>query len=263
MWSLAGKKCIVTGGNQGIGFAIAKRFLGEGANVCLVGRNAARVDDAVRRLQPGIRPPESDPGRTDAQPRLHGHVCEAISGQKDWIELFAKHPDVDVLVNCAGVSTDRLLIRLDDDDVAGALDTNLRAAIWGCKHASRRMMARAGRPGGGDGSGGCIINVSSLLATKGRAGASVYAASKAGILGLTTSLSQELGRWGIRVNALVPGYIDTRMTENLSAQEELKDRIPLRRFGHVDEVADAAAFLAKNPYASNCILNLDGGLSAT
>lgn len=91
MWSLAGKKCIVTGGNQGIGFAIAKRFLGEGANVCLVGRNAARVDDAVRRLQPGIRPPESDPDRTDAQPRLHGHVCEAISGQKDWIELFAKH----------------------------------------------------------------------------------------------------------------------------------------------------------------------------
>lgn len=78
------------------------------------------------------------------------------------------------------MSTDRLLIRLDDDDVAGALDTNLRAAIWGCKHASRRMMARAGRPGGG---GGCIINVSSLLATKGRAGASVYAASKAGILG--------------------------------------------------------------------------------
>ncbi|KAL1856474.1 hypothetical protein VTK73DRAFT_8270 [Phialemonium thermophilum] len=273
-WSLAGKKCVVTGANQGIGFAIAKRFLGEGAHVCLVGRSAARVDEAVATLKDvqagwlatdggggssagrGADGGAAFPAQAHGHGQLEGHVCDVNAGQKGWADLFAQHPDVDVLVNCAGVARDRPLARLEDDDVAAVLDTNLRAAVWGCKHASRRMISSGKR-------GGCIINVSSLLAVKARTGASVYAASKAGLLGLTTSLSQELGRWGIRVNALVPGYIETRMIQDLPDYSKLKENIPLKRFGHVDEVADAAAFLAKNPYASNCILNLDGGLSAT
>ncbi|KAI9828150.1 MAG: hypothetical protein M1832_003677 [Thelocarpon impressellum] len=111
---------------------------------------------------------------------------------------------------------------------------------------------------------GVIVNVSSLLGVKGGMGSSAYAASKAGVLGLTRSLAAELGPSGIRVNALVPGYVDTKMTADMSppARTQALDAIPMRRFGTPEEMADAAVFLATNAYANNCLLNLDGGLSA-
>ncbi|GKT87751.1 3-oxoacyl-acyl carrier protein reductase [Colletotrichum tofieldiae] len=115
----------------------------------------------------------------------------------------------------------------------------------------------------------CIINVASLLAEKGSPGTSVYAASKAGIIGLTHALSVELGPLRIRTNAIVPGYIETNMLASnvhihyhSNVEGTLEKRIPLGRLGQPDEVADAAVFLAQNTYANNCILNLDGGLSA-
>ncbi|KAL0470150.1 NAD(P)-binding protein [Neurospora intermedia] len=108
---------------------------------------------------------------------------------------------------------------------------------------------------------GVIVNVASLLAQKGVIGTSVYAAAKAGVVGLTNSLAHEYGRSGIRVNAVLPGYIETDMTTGLKNPSILQ-QIPLGRFGTTDEVADAALFLIKNPYANNCVLNLDGGLSA-
>ncbi|KAM3079565.1 hypothetical protein ACMFMG_005980 [Clarireedia jacksonii] len=111
---------------------------------------------------------------------------------------------------------------------------------------------------------GCIINISSLLGMKGGKGSAAYAASKAGVLGLTRALAAELGPAGIRVNAIVPGYIETDMTKAMeaSARTEALNAIPLCRFGDVEEIADAAVFLATNRYANNCVLNLDGGLSA-
>ncbi|KAK4179472.1 putative 3-oxoacyl-reductase [Triangularia setosa] len=112
------------------------------------------------------------------------------------------------------------------------------------------------------GSQGVIINISSLLATKAIPGSAVYAATKAGVLGLTNTLAMEYGQSGVRVNAIVPGYVYTPMTQNMANYDKLVNAIPLQRFGTPDEVADAASFIAKNHYANNCILNLDGGLSA-
>ncbi|KFY85662.1 hypothetical protein V500_08229 [Pseudogymnoascus sp. VKM F-4518 (FW-2643)] len=111
---------------------------------------------------------------------------------------------------------------------------------------------------------GCIINIASLLGVKGGRGSSVYAASKAGILGFTRALAAEAGPSGVRVNAVVPGYIETEMTSGMDPAlfESTKNAIPLQRFGTAEEVADAAFFLAANQYANNCTLNLDGGLSA-
>ncbi|CAD6447496.1 98b5c0d1-435d-4f2c-b312-9ccb5e36a095 [Sclerotinia trifoliorum] len=127
--------------------------------------------------------------------------------------------------------------------------------IWGCKIIGKDMLRRRE---------GCIINISSLLGIKGGRGSAAYAASKAGVLGLTRALAAEMGSAGIRVNAIVPGYIETDMTRAMTdlARKEALNAIPLSRFGEVTEIADAAVFLAANKYANNCVLNLDGGLSA-
>ncbi|KAJ9138708.1 Gluconate 5-dehydrogenase [Pleurostoma richardsiae] len=240
--SLAGKKAVITGGSRGIGLAIAQRFASEGAACVLIGRPASTgtLASAVEKLPPA------------AHPNHHAFVAGSVSDSWTWEQVLEKHDRADILVNAAGISQERLLFKMDDLAIQSILDTNLLGATLGCRVLGKRMARRGG---------GCIINVSSLLAYKGGRGASVYAASKAGMLGLTSALSLELGRLGVRVNALVPGYIQTQMTEDLNEASVTKG-IPLGRMGTVEEVADAAAFLAKNPYANNCVLNIDGGLSA-
>ncbi|KAK5016624.1 hypothetical protein LTR16_001597 [Cryomyces antarcticus] len=185
--------------------------------------------------------------------------------------------DVDVLVNAAGITNSSLLMRADLDKLEEVIQTNLVGTILASRSLAKRMLAKrkCDRPAVTenesldptfkDRRGGCIINVSSLLGVSGGKGAAAYAASKAGVLGLTRALAAELGPAGIRVNAIVPGYIDTDMTSGMSLEtrQKLTDSIPLKRFGAPEEVAEAAVFLATNEYASNCIINLDGGLSAT
>ncbi|OIW23046.1 NAD(P)-binding protein, partial [Coniochaeta ligniaria NRRL 30616] len=232
-FSLLKKHCVITGGTRGIGKAIADRFLAEGAYVTVVSRSAPVVDAS------------DTPGG-----ELMYHRGD-VSKETTWQNISKQVPSPDVLVNCAGVTQKKLLVSLKDEEARAIIDTNLQSAILGCRYAAKSMMRNK--------RGGCIINVSSLLANKGVEGTSVYAASKAGLLGLTSSLAVEYGTCNVRVNALVPGYIDTAMTDKIDPGRLAK--IPLGRFGSVDEVADAAAFLAKNPYASNCVLNIDGGLS--
>jgi len=168
--------------------------------------------------------------------------------------------DVDILVNAAGVAHASLLVTTSPDVVENVLGTNLRGTIWGCQAVAKTMLLQKREAN----DTGCIINVSSLLAVKGGRGSMVYAASKAGVLGLTRSLAAELAPSNIRVNAIVPGYIATRMVEDMTevARSEALESIPQKRFGTSDEVAQAAVFLATNQYANNCVLNLDGGLSA-
>ncbi|CRK44506.1 hypothetical protein BN1723_006158, partial [Verticillium longisporum] len=162
---------------------------------------------------------------------------------------------IDVLVNAAGVAQWQLLQNTPMEEARALMDANLLSAVLTSRYMARQMKRRrADRDA-------CIINVASLLAHKGTPGTSVYAASKAGLLGLTHALAAELAPFKIRTNAIVPGYIQTEMIANMS-KEPLEKRIPLGRLGTSEEVADAAAFLAQNPYANNCILNLDGGLSA-
>lgn len=191
---------------------------------------------------------------------------------------------VDVLVNCAGVSQTSFIKRTSDEDIQNILNTNLQSAILASKYAKMNPH-------------GCIINVSSLMANKNGAGASVYAASKAGLVAFTRALATEYSPRSIRVNALLPGWIASPMWDrefilpfalpktrfrrlspmweesNVNVQppvldlkpdiqqQYLKD-CPLRRVGQPEEVADAAVFLATNRFANNCVLNLDGGLSA-
>ncbi|KAL2819776.1 hypothetical protein BJX63DRAFT_418720 [Aspergillus granulosus] len=287
---LFGRTCMITGGSSGIGFAIAERFLQEGiSRVILVGRSYERLRSAAAQLErPALEsasaidstdgscnPAALEPGTlvdsSDRVSLLIGDVSEAASWTR---ELESAMKPVDILVNSAGVSTSNVLPRLDPDDISKVLRTNLEGSLLTSRALIRaairnRMKSRTGD----DGltlppPSRCIINVSSLLALKGGTGAVPYAASKAGILGLTRSLTIEaaetLRNQVIRSNVIVPGYIETPMIAEFSQTEndKLKNRIPLKRFGRPQEIADAAVFLAQNEYANNCVINLDGGLSA-
>ncbi|KAI1767069.1 NAD(P)-binding protein [Hypoxylon sp. FL1150] len=241
--SLAGKQCIISGGSRGIGLSIARVFAAEGAGCTLVGRNKERLVAAVETLE----------GKDALQ---HEISCFDVGSANGWEKLKAetKNRKCDILVNAAGISQNSFLFATTVPDIHKLVQTNLMGTTWSCRYFVPKMMKQKE---------GCIINVSSLLATHGGRGASVYAASKAGIVALTRSLAWEVGRFGIRANVLLPGYIQTEMTEGMDNNGELSALIPMGRLGLAEEVADAALFLARNSYAHNCVLNIDGGLSAT
>ncbi|OGE55603.1 hypothetical protein PENARI_c004G01295 [Penicillium arizonense] len=296
---------MITGGTSGIGFAIAERFLQEGASsIVLVGRTQTRLQEAATRLASltgtsagldesnGIvatRAPEEDIQQSTPEKirLLVGDVSEAGGS---WVrELEKEMANVDILVNAAGISISNILPRSELEDISKTLRTNLEGAMITSRalmRASiRNRMRNRNDPAAGNRPSKCIINVSSLLAIKGGTGAVPYAASKAGLLGLTRSLAVEasasLKDIVIRSNAIVPGYIETPMIAGMlvlffilwelayvdvdftpGEMSRLKDLIPLHRFGDPREIADAAVFLAQNEYANNCVLNIDGGLSA-
>ncbi|KAJ6099406.1 hypothetical protein N7467_000941 [Penicillium canescens] len=284
---LLGRTCMITGGTSGIGFAIAERFLQEGASsIVLVGRTQTRLQEAATRLASltstsagldesnGIvatRAPEEDiqPSTSEKIRLLVGDVSEAGSWMR---ELEKEMANVDILVNAAGISISNILPRSELEDISKTLRTNLEGAMITSRAlmrvSIRNRMRNRNDPAAGNRPSKCIINVSSLLAIKGGTGAVPYAASKAGLLGLTRSLAVEasasLKDIVIRSNAIVPGYIETPMIADFTPGEmsRLKDLIPLHRFGDPREIADAAVFLAQNEYANNCVLNIDGGLSA-
>ncbi|KAI9803369.1 MAG: hypothetical protein M1833_000887 [Piccolia ochrophora] len=247
--ALASRTCLVTGGTRGIGLAIAQRFSASGAHCILVGRNEQRLQEAVAEVEQASGREESNLVKT------RGWLGDV--GKWEWWDgMRQQMKDVDILVNAAGTAHSSLLVTTRAESIEEVIRTNLLGTIWGCKAVGREMVRRRE---------GCIVNVASLLGVKGGKGSVAYAASKAGVIGLTRSLALELGPSNVRVNVVVPGYIATSMTKSMTpdARSQAVDAIPLNRFGRVDEVADAALFLATNPYANNCHLNLDGGLSAT
>ncbi|GAP91044.2 putative 3-oxoacyl-acyl carrier protein reductase [Rosellinia necatrix] len=244
MLSLRGKRCLITGGSRGIGLGIAKLLACEGARCTLIGRHEESLTTAMKSLK-----------QTD-QSLPHDFRAFDVSAPNGWQLLMSdlKNERVDVLVNAAGVSHNTLLFKMSYPEIDRILDINLKGTILGCQGVVTKMMKQRS---------GCIINISSLLATHGGRGASVYAATKAGVIGLTRSLALEVGRFNIRANVIQPGYIQTDMTQAMDENGNLAPLIPLGRLGTVEEVADAALFLANNSYAHNCVLNIDGGLSAT
>ncbi|KAF5658898.1 3-ketoacyl-(acyl-carrier-) reductase [Fusarium heterosporum] len=259
-YSLRGKHCLVTGATGAIGFRIAAAFAEHGAVVTLASRSAPNVRAT---LEPQLVPFQPDPDLGDAKdlsPSTHRFLRLDATKPAMFKGFFGSLVGpVDILVNCAGISQTSFIKRTDDAAISTILETNLQATILACKWAKMRPH-------------GCIVNISSLMANKNGAGASVYAASKAGVVAcslrvpaaFTRTLTTEFKSRSIRVNALLPGWIESQMWDDLQPQIKTRylQEIPAGRVGTPDEVADATIFLAKNRFANNCVLNLDGGLSA-
>jgi NAD(P)-dependent dehydrogenase (short-subunit alcohol dehydrogenase family) len=275
---------LITGGSRGIGLAIAKAFSQHNYRCTLISRNESALKDAIAQLTP-LRPssPE-DPNDESKQSPQHAYIAGDItSAAQFWSTSTSfgavlpkprqsqsgekKHASkIDVLVNCAGVTHSKLFIRSSDENIHDIVNLNLSALMTGTRFLLRHEYLRgivgaSSKNGEVSTNSPVIINVASLLGISGGYGAVAYAASKAGVLGFTRALATEYASHAVRVNAIVPGYVETDMTKDLNA-EQLRQRIPLGRFGQPEEIAQAAVFLAQNQYAHNCVVNLDGGLSA-
>lgn len=239
---LKDKTVIVTGGAKGIGKAIAIAFAKEGANIVLNYRSTApdEVKAEVEALGVKCFTFKADVSRFD----------EALALAEAAKEEFGT---VDVLVNNAGITRDTLLMRMSEEDFDKVIETNLKGCFNMTKHVSKIMMKQRS---------GAIINMSSVIGLAGNAGQTNYAASKAGVLGITYSVAKELAARNITCNAIAPGMIDTDMTQVLSdkVKENILASIPLKRFGMPEEIADTAVFLAKSKYITGQVITVDGGM---
>ena len=244
MLDLNGRVALITGASRGIGKAIAEAFANAGTHVVCVSRSAADVQAVA-----------------DTLPNASAAACDVSStaGFTDLINnIVGEHGRLDILVNNAGITRDGLIMRMKEDDWNMVLDINLKGAFNGIKAVTRTMMKqRSGR----------IINISSVVGLTGNAGQANYAASKAGLIGLTKSIAKELSSRGITVNCIAPGYIATDMTAELSdaVKEDLEKQIPLGRIGNPEDIANAVLFLASDEasYITGQTITVDGGIVMT
>ena len=243
MSELAGQIALVTGGSRGIGLAVATALAEGGARVAVVARDEGRAQSAAAGL----------PGEGHRGYAADVAVSTSVAALFEKVDSEMGVPDI--LVNNAGVTRDNLLMRLKDEDWDVVMDTNLRGAFNTIRAVSRGMMKkRAGR----------IINIGSVVGITGNKGQANYAASKAGLIGLTKSVARELASRGILVNAVAPGYIETDMTADLpdAAREALLGQIAVGRLGQPGDVASVVRFLAGPgaAYITGQVLVVDGGM---
>jgi len=245
MSQLANQIAVITGAGRGIGRAIALKFATAGADIVCVSRsaeNAEKVAVEVRAL-----------GRKAWAHAVDVADASAVAAAAE--KILAEAGKVDILVNNAGVTRDGLIMRMSEADWETVLNTNLKGAFLFTQALSRAFLKqRSGR----------IINISSVIGLIGNAGQCNYAASKAGLLGLTKAVAREFASRGVTVNALAPGFIETDMTAALSPEmkTELLQRIPLRMMGRPEDVAEGALFLAGPGarYVTGQVLAIDGGM---
>lgn len=245
MYSLSNKIAIVTGASRGIGSAIAHNLSKAGAKVVLISRSI----DALKSVESEIKSNGGEAISITADVSNLESFTNAIS------QVVETWGTVDILINNAGITKDNIILRLKEEDWDAVIDINLKGCFNGIKAVTRPMLkARSGR----------IINITSVIGLIGNSGQSNYAASKAGILGLTKSIAKELGSRNITVNAIAPGYIQTEMTDTLdeTLKDDLMKSIPLQRLGKPEEIASLVCFLASEEaaYITGQTLNVDGGM---
>lgn len=244
---LSDRVAIVTGGGRGIGRAIALKLAGVGATVVINDfGDSAPADGVVEEIR--------------AMNRRSLAVMADVSSTADVEKLVAttidNYQQVDILVNNAGITRDQLLLRMSDEDWDTVMNVNLKS-VFLCTRAVLKHMVRQRR--------GRIINIASIVGIVGNAGQANYAAAKAGIIGFTRTVAKEVASRGITANAIAPGFIDTKMTEQLGdkQKQELQSRIPLGYLGSPRDVAEAVAFLATEEarYITGQVLSVDGGMA--
>jgi 3-oxoacyl-[acyl-carrier protein] reductase len=243
--SMKGQVAFVTGASRGIGAAIVQALGQRGATIVGADINEAAAGEIQKALDAA-----GFPGQGMVLDVTDGAACEAVIG-----EVEKRFGAVTILINNAGITRDNLAMRMKDDEWDAVINTNLKSVFRLSKLVLRGMMkARTGR----------IINISSVVASSGNPGQINYAASKAGVAGLSRSLAQEVGSRNITVNCVAPGFIDTAMTRALSEEQRnaLIGKIPLGRLGQVEDIATAVAFLAgpEASYITGTMLHVNGGM---
>jgi len=243
MFDLTGKNALVTGASGGIGGAIARALHGAGATVALSGTRVAPLEELAAELGERAHVLPCNLGDAEAVAALPKQAVEAMGS-------------LDILVNNAGVTRDNIFMRMSDDDWQLVLDINLTSTMRLCRGAIRGMMkSRWGR----------IINISSIVGTTGNPGQANYAASKAGMVGMTKSIAYEVASRGITANCVAPGFIATPMTDKLTddQKDKINAQIPAGRMGSPDEIAAAVLYLASNEaaYVTGATLHVNGGMA--
>lgn len=240
---LKGKNVFITGSTRGIGLAMAHKFASLGANIVLNGR---------REIDEVLVSEFSDYG-VQVIP-ISGDVSDSTDAKRMVEEAIEKLGSVDILVNNAGITKDKLMLKLTEEDFEQVLKVNLVGA-FNMTQAVLKPMSKARQ--------GAVINVSSVVGLIGNVGQANYAASKAGLIGFTKSVAREVAARNVRVNAIAPGMIESDMTDVLSdkVKEATLAQIPMKRFGNTSEVAEVAAFLARQEYLTGQVIAIDGGLT--
>jgi len=243
MFDLTGKKALVTGASGGIGGAIARGLYAQGASVALSGTRVAPLEALATELGERAFVTPCNLSDKDAVLALAGQASDAMGG-------------LDILVNNAGITRDNIFMRMSDDEWQQVIDVNLTSTMRLMKSVMRPMMKqRFGR----------IINITSIVGVTGNAGQVNYAASKAGMIGMTKSYAQEIATRGITANCVAPGFIETAMTAELpdAVKEKMTGNIPAGRMGTPEEIASAVAYLASDEasYVTGQTLHVNGGMA--
>lgn len=237
------KVVFISGSSRGIGQAIAQAFAKAGSNVILNARTAVKPELVAQIESYGVKAAV-----------VLGDISQASDVKRMVKEAYAAFGQIDILVNNAGITNDKLLIGMKEADFASVIDVNLKGTFLMSQAFLKKMYKQKA---------GVIINLASVIGLHGNVGQANYAASKAGVIGLTKSLAKEGALRNIRANAIAPGMIISDMTAVLSdkVKADILTEIPLKRFGQADEVAQTAVFLAQNDYITGQVITVDGGMT--